>query len=169
TLLHRMLERLPAVAPAQREAAARRWLARQAADLASGVQDEIATSALAVIADPRWAELFAPDALAEVPIAALVGTRIVAGTIDRLLVGATRIRLVDFKTARRPPATLADVPVAILRQMAAYAAALAGTYPGRMVEAALLYTQTPVLIEVPEAVLAEHKLALLRAEESLGT
>jgi len=168
TLLHRMLERLPAVAPAQREAAARRWLARQAADLASGVQDEIATSALAVIADPRWAELFAPDALAEVPIAALVGTRIVAGTIDRLLVGATRIRLVDFKTARRPPATLADVPVAILRQMAAYAAALAGTYPGRTVEAALLYTQTPVLIEVPDAVLAEHKLALLRAEESLG-
>jgi len=167
TLMHRLLERLPAVAPAQREAAARRWLAR-AGDLDQAVQDEMTASALAVIADPRWAELFAPQALAEVPIAALVGTSIVAGTIDRLLVGPTRIRLIDFKTARRPPASLAEVPVATLRQIAAYAAALAGTYPGRTVEAALLYTQTPVLIEVPEAALAVHKLALLRAEESLG-
>ena len=76
--------------------------------------------------------------------------------------------LASILSTRRPPATLAQVPLATLRQMAAYAAALAGTYPGRTIEAALLYTQTPVLIEVPEAVLAEHKLALLRAEESLG-
>ncbi len=168
TLMHRLLERLPAVAPAQREAAARRWLARQAADLDEAAQMEIAAAVLAVIDDPRWAELFAPEALAEVPIAAMVGTRMVAGTIDRLLIGATRIRLIDFKTARRPPASLAEVPVATLRQIAAYAAALAGTYPGRTVEAALLYTQTPVLIEIPAALLEEHKLALLRAEESLG-
>ncbi len=168
TLIHRLLERLPAVAPDQREAAARRWLARQAADTAEAVRGEIAASALAVITDPRWAELFAPEALAEVPIAALVGTRMVAGTIDRLLIGPTRIRLVDFKTARRPPATLTQVPAATLRQIAAYAAALAGTYPGRTVEAALLYTQTPALIEVPAATLAEHKLALLEAQESLG-
>ncbi len=168
TLIHRLLERLPGVAPDRREAAARRWLARQAGNFTGSVQDEIAASALAVIGDPRWAELFGPEALAEVPIAALVGTRIVAGTIDRLLVGPTRIRLVDFKTGRRPPATLAAVPAATLRQIAAYAAALSATYPGRTVEAALLYTQTPALIEIPAAILDEHKLALLRAQQSLG-
>ena len=83
-----------------------------------------------------------------------------AGTIDRLLVEGERIRLVDFKTARRPPAGLDEVPVSILRQMAAYAAALEATYPGRRVEAALLYTQTPVLLEIPAELLAIHKQGL---------
>jgi ATP-dependent helicase/nuclease subunit A len=168
TLIHRLLERLPAVAQDRRATAARHWLTRQAADLGEDARAEIAGAALTVIADPRWAELFAPDALAEVPIAALVGSRMVVGTIDRLIVAPTRIRLVDFKTARRPPATLAQVPAATLRQLAAYAAALAAAYPGRAVEAALLYTQTPALIEIPGNILEDHKQALLAAEESLG-
>ena len=99
------------------------------------------------------------------PIAALVGERVVAGTIDRLLIARDRIRLVDFKTARRPPARLADVPAAVLRQRAAYAAALEATYPGRRVEAALLYPQTPQLIALPDEVLARHKQDLLGAVE----
>ena len=37
--------------------------------------------------------MFGPGALAEAPIAALVGTAMVIGTIDRLLIGETRIRL----------------------------------------------------------------------------
>ena len=90
-----------------------------------------------------------------------------AGTIDRLLIGPSRVRLVDFKTTRRPPALLLGVPAATLRQIAAYAAALARTYPGRMVEAAVLYTQTPVLIEIPATLLDRHKLALLEPQESL--
>ena len=45
--------------------------------------------------------------------------------------------------ARRP--TLADIPAAHLRQMAAYRAALRVIFPGRPVEAALLYTAAPVL------------------------
>ena len=84
----------------------------------------------------------------------------VAGTIDRLLVLPDRLRLVDFKTARRPPASLDEVPVAVLRQMAAYAAALEAAYPGRTVEAALLYTEVPMLLEIPPALLAAHKQAL---------
>ena len=94
------------------------------------------------------------------PIAATVGEQVVAGTIDRLLITDRVIRLVDFKTARRPPASLDAVPVAILRQMAAYAAALEVTYPGRPVEAAVLYTQVPMLLELPAALLAAHKPAL---------
>ncbi|MDE2596420.1 MAG: PD-(D/E)XK nuclease family protein, partial [Sphingomonadales bacterium] len=157
TLVHRLLERLPAVAGDARADAARRWLARNAADLTEAARAEIAQSALAVVGDPRWADLFAADALAEVPVAALVGGRVVAGTIDRLVIRGDALRLVDFKTARRPPARLEDVPLATLRQMAAYAAALSAAYPGRRVEAALLYTQTPRLIEVPAEVLAAHK------------
>ncbi|MBW8754105.1 MAG: PD-(D/E)XK nuclease family protein, partial [Sphingomonadales bacterium] len=80
------------------------------------------------------------------------------------LVEPARIRLVDFKTARRPPANLAEVPLASLRQMAAYVAALEAAYPGRAVEAALLYTAAPRLIVLPGEALAQHKRALLAAE-----
>jgi ATP-dependent helicase/nuclease subunit A len=124
----------------------------------------MAASALAVLQDSRWADLFAPGALAEVPIAALVGERVIAGTIDRLVIEPDRIRIVDFKTARRPPTSLAEVPVATLRQMGAYAAALESAYPGRAVEAAVLYTAAPVLIVLPADVVAQHKPALRVAQ-----
>lgn len=165
-LMHRLLERLPEVPEAGRAAAAQAWLARAASDLAAPARTEMAAAALAVLAERSWADLFSAQALAEVPIAATVGEGVIAGTIDRLLVEPERIRLVDFKTARRPPASLDEVPVAILRQMAAYVAALEVTYPGRRVEAALLYTQVPRLIEIPADLLAIHKQALTGAQES---
>jgi histidinol-phosphate/aromatic aminotransferase/cobyric acid decarboxylase-like protein len=137
-----------------REGAARAWLARNAGELGPEPQEDVLTRALAVIAQPRWAELFGPSALAEVPLAATVGGQVIAGTADRLLVEPDRVLVADFKTARRPPATLEEVPVATLRQMAAYSAALETIYPGRRIEAAVLYTQTPVLIAIPPELLA---------------
>jgi ATP-dependent helicase/nuclease subunit A len=163
-LIHKLLERLPEVPVADRSLAAANWLARNAPEIAEEARAELIGSVMTVLGNPAWRELFAPGGLAEVPIAALVGGRVVAGTIDRLLIEPTRIRLVDFKTARRPPASLADVPVAVLRQMAAYAAALEATHPGRAVEAALLYTAAPRLIALPEDLLARHKQALLSGE-----
>ena len=159
-LLHKLLERLPELADGDREPAARRWLARNAPELDGDQHGDLVRSALDVLSNPDWAEIFSARALAEVPIAAPVGSSMVAGTIDRLLIAPDRIRLVDFKTARRPPERLEDVPVAILRQMAAYAAALASTYPGRSVEAALLYTAAPRLIAIPGDILQRYKQAL---------
>ncbi len=164
-LMHKLLERLPDVAPADRRTAALTWLARAGgSEFAAPARDEMVASALAVLARKDWSELFAPGSLAEVPIAATVGGQVVAGTIDRLLIGDAVIRVVDFKSARQVPASLDGVPVAILRQMAAYAAALEVTYPGRRIEAAVLYTQAPVLIVLPHELLAAHKPGLEAAE-----
>jgi ATP-dependent helicase/nuclease subunit A len=121
-------------------------------------------SVIEVLSRDEWADFFVPGGLAEVPVAAVVGGRVVAGTIDRLVIAPDRIRLVDFKTARRPPAGTDDVPVPVLRQMAAYAAALETAYPGRRIEAALLYTAAPRLITLPAQLLAQHKQALLATE-----
>jgi ATP-dependent helicase/nuclease subunit A len=167
-LVHRLLERLPDVPVAERKARARAWLARQARDLDEGTRDELLASALAVLDHPDFARLFAPGALAEVPLAATVGGQVVAGFADRLLVTPGEVTVVDFKTARRPPASLAEVPLSTLRQMAAYAAALGEIYPGRRVRAGVLYTHAPRLIEIPAAVLAEHKAALSTAQESFA-
>lgn len=166
-LVHRLLERLPEIDPAARQAAALGWLARAGREFSEAEQQALASSAVAVLAQPEWADLFAPEALAEVPIAAVVGVRVVAGTIDRLLLKPGLIRLVDYKTTRRPPQSVEQVPQATLRQLAAYAAALEVAYPGRRVEAALLYTQQPQLIAIPDALLLQHKQALINAEESL--
>jgi ATP-dependent helicase/nuclease subunit A len=164
TLVHKLLERLPDVAAQGREEAGRAWLSRHAADLAQSERAALLGSALAVLANPAWADLFAPDSLTEVPVAAVVGGQVIAGTIDRLVIEPTRVRLVDYKSARRPPETLAAVPRGVLRQMGAYAAALEATFPDRTIEVALLYTAIPRLIEVPAEVLALHKPDLAARE-----
>lgn len=165
-LIHRLLERLPEVPVAEREQQARAWLGRTAADLEDAARDELLRSALGVIAEPGFSDLFGPGALAEVPLAATVGGQVIAGVADRLLVTPDCVTVVDFKTARRPPASLDRVPEHVRRQMAAYAAVLEQIYPGRTIRAALLYTQTPQLIEIPAAVLDEHKAALSTAQQS---
>ncbi len=167
-LIHRLLERLPDVPLAERERRAADWLARHAADLDEGERADILARSLAVLAEPHWADLFGPEALAEVPLAATVDGQVIAGTADRLLVGPDRVLVADFKTARQPPASLEQVPASTLRQMAAYVAALGAIYPGRRIEAAILYTQTPLLIALPPALVAEHKPTLIAPEESFG-
>ena len=160
TLLHALLERLPALAPEVRAEMGTRWLDRHGAQFDTETRAAMLADALAVIGNPQWAELFAANALAEVPVAAVVDGQVVAGTIDRLVVEPDRVRLVDYKTSRRPPASVAEVPRGILRQMGAYAAALERTFPGRTVEVALLYTAVPRLIVVPPEILDAHKPVL---------
>ncbi|MDY1007023.1 double-strand break repair helicase AddA [Sphingomonas sp. CFBP9019] len=166
-LIHKLLERLPAVDGGSRAAAADRWLGQ-----AGGVSDpaaraEIAASAIGVIEDPRFADLFGIDSLAEAPIAATLADGIVvSGTVDRLLIGAETIRVIDFKTGRRAPRELDEVPDYHLKQMAAYAAALRVIFPGRTIEAALLYTAAPRLIEISADMLDRHKPRYAMMEQS---
>ncbi len=168
TLIHALLERLPVVPPEERRARAADWLARQAGDLDLEDRAEMLERAMSVIETPAFAPVFGPDALAEVPLAALVDGRVVAGIADRLLVTAEAVTVVDFKTARRPPTLLADVPDHTMRQMAAYVAALEAIYPGRAVRAALLYTQTPQLIDLPDAEIARYKSRFADPQESFA-
>ncbi|MES2989176.1 MAG: UvrD-helicase domain-containing protein, partial [Pseudomonadota bacterium] len=168
-LLHALFERLPGVAADKRAEAADRWLAG-----AGGVEDASArgglvSAALAVTEDPRFADLFGPDSLGEAPIAAVVGDGVVvSGTVDRLVVTPDRVRVIDFKTGRRAPA-FDDIPPYHLRQMAAYAAALRVIFPGRLIEAGLLYTAGPILHQLPPELLAAHKPGFATSEQSLAS
>ncbi len=164
--LHALFERLPAVPADRRHDAANRWLIQQGAEDAT-VRHDVIGQALRVIDAPDYAALFGPDALAEAPIAAVVGEAVIAGTVDRLRIGADRVQFVDFKTGRFAPLTLADVPIAHVRQMAAYAAALAVIFPDRVIEAGLLYTSAPRLISLPAALLVANKPGFVPAQENL--
>ncbi|WP_156678792.1 double-strand break repair helicase AddA [Sphingomonas profundi] len=166
-LLHALFERLPAIAAADRADAAGRWLERSAGIADVNVREGLVADACAIIADPRFADLFGPESLAEAPIAAVVAGDVIAGTVDRLLVTADRVRVIDFKTGRRVPAGLAAVPGHHVEQMAAYVAALEQVFPGRAVEAALLYTAGPILIDLPAALLGSHKPGLTGTQQIL--
>jgi ATP-dependent helicase/nuclease subunit A len=163
-LLHMLFERLPNVPEPRRAELAALWLERSAGVEDGEVRESLVRDACRIVGDPAYAALFSPAALAEAPIAAVVGEGIVvSGTVDRLLVEPDRVVVVDFKTGRRPPGSLADIPVPHLRQMAHYAEALKAIFPDRPVEAKLLYTAGPTLFDLPEATLETHRPGRLPA------
>jgi ATP-dependent helicase/nuclease subunit A len=167
-LLHSLFERLPAVAPDKRQAAGERWLTGSAGMIDAKAASALVKQACAIIDAPDHAEIFSPDALAEAPIAAVVGEEVVAGTVDRLLVQDDRVRVVDFKTGRRVPGSLDAIPEHHLVQMAAYVAALETVFPDRPVEAALLYTSGPRLFSLPAGLIERHKQNFARQQEKDG-
>ena len=168
-LIHALFERLPAVARDARAAAADRWLATVGGVTDPAIRQNIAATVCGVIADPAHLALFGPDSLGEAPISAVVpGGHVIAGTVDRLLVEPHRVRVVDFKTGRRVPLTIGEIPEFHLRQMTAYAAALRVIFPGRAIEAALLYTSAPRLFDLSADLLDQYKPGLTDTEQSLA-
>lgn len=167
-LLHGLFERLPAIAPDRRAGAADRWLRGAQGVTEDAERADFIRDALAVLDDQRFAPIFAPDALAEAPVAGVVDGQVISGTVDRLLVAQDRVLVVDFKTGRRVPQDADAVSPHHKAQMAAYVAVIRGIFPDRPVRAALLYTSGPALIELGEADLAAHKPGYRAQQDNLA-
>ncbi|MBX9709078.1 MAG: double-strand break repair helicase AddA [Caulobacteraceae bacterium] len=157
-LIHLLLERLPEIAPEARAEAARRLLVRQR-DLSDDQREEMIAAAFGVLDDARFAPVFGPGSRAEV---ALVGSApelppgiSINGRIDRLVITPERVLVVDYKTNRPAPDRIEDADPAYIAQMAIYVAVLRALYPDRPVEAALVWTDGPKLMAVPEAMMVE--------------
>ena len=145
-LVHRLLESLPDLAPGERAAATRRFLAQPALAIDEDEAAEISAQTLGILDDPAFAALFGPGSRAEVSVGGRIGDRMVSGRIDRLCVTEDEVLVVDYKTNRKPPADETGVPTLYVRQMATYRALLAEIYPGRTVRCALLWTDAPRLM-----------------------
>jgi ATP-dependent helicase/nuclease subunit A len=148
TFIHHLLERLAPVQADERHETALRWLERSAGVPDATVRTEIADTVCSVLSDPGFSPLFGEGSLAEAPLAAtLPDGRVVAGTVDRLLVEANVVSVIDFKTGRVPESDGA-IPASHRAQMSAYTQALRVIFPGREVRAVLLYTSGPRLFEL---------------------
>ncbi|GAA6209691.1 double-strand break repair helicase AddA [Cognatishimia sp. WU-CL00825] len=102
--------------------------------------------AQAVLLSDALAFIFAPDTLAEVSLTADFEGERLHGTIDRLIVTESKVLAIDFKTNAVVPDRPERVPEGLLRQMGAYAHALAQIYPHHQIETALLWTRTASLM-----------------------
>ncbi len=167
-LIHRLFEILPEAPPAGRRRRALDHLARMAPDLGEAEHAAIAGSVLALMDDPRWAEVFGPGGRAEVSLAGAVplpdGREVpVFGQIDRLVVGADEVLIVDFKTGRKVPDA---IPLPYATQLALYRALMLRIRPGATVRAAILWTEAPRLDELPAA---EMDAILARIVTNMGT
>ena len=168
TRLHLLLERLPHLPPLDWPRAARALLAGAEGGLPDAAElAELLAEAAAVITAPDLAQVMTPDpkaqVLAEVALTApLPGLGMVHGAIDRLIVTDDRILAVDYKSNIVVPDRPEDTPEGILRQMAAYRAALRMIWPARPVQIAILWTAARSLMPIPDPVLDRAMAALDR-------
>lgn len=156
-LIHRLLEILPELPPPHRAPAAERFLALPVHELSREAQLEIAAAVQTVLRAPGLAPLFGTESRAEVPLAGSLATNggplDVMGVVDRLYVDRDRVIVIDYKTNRIVPEAVEGVPQPYLVQMATYRALLQALYPGRTVEALLLWTHVPRLMALPDGLL----------------
>ena len=103
----------------------------------------------AVLTSPDLSRVFNSSALVEAPITAALGTHRIHGAIDRLIVRPDSILAIDFKTNSVVPDGPGATPEGLLRQMGAYAHALAQVYPERRIETAILWTKDALLSYLP--------------------
>jgi ATP-dependent helicase/nuclease subunit A len=152
-LAHALLQRLPEVAPERRRAAAQGFLSAQSGAIAKADCAPLVDSALAVLALPALAPLFAAGSRAEVSIAGAAprkGAQALpfVGRIDRLAVAADAVYLADYKTGARPRGAN---PPAYVAQLALYRMALAALYPAKPIRAFLIWLTDAEAVEIAVA------------------
>jgi ATP-dependent helicase/nuclease subunit A len=155
--VHRLMQSLPDIAPERRADAAQRFFARRD-NFADAERDILIKQVLAILSDPRFAPLFGPGSRAEVSIAGRFKGRPVAGQVDRLVVTPEAVLIADYKSNRPAPANLDQCRKrygSYVKQLALYRDVLRRVYPRRPVRAALLWTETLELMELPAALLEE--------------
>ncbi|MEL6766472.1 MAG: double-strand break repair helicase AddA [Pseudomonadota bacterium] len=153
--VHHLLEHLPPLPAAAREAAGRRMLAEAVPALDDAAREAALAEAARVFDAPFAAKVFSPGSVAEASIGGPFGAGedlppLFLGRIDRLLIAPDQVLAIDYKTDARPPASN-EIPAGYRAQLGAYAAALSRIYPDRAVKLAILWTAIPRLDAVNPA------------------
>ena len=165
--IHKLLQVLPDMPREEREAAARRYLARAVPAWSETDREMARLQVEGILGADGFAPIFSPGSRAEVAIMGEVEVRgrkrLVSGMIDRLAVTDDEVMVVDYKTNRPAPTQLSEVPSAYILQLALYRALLQPLYPGKKIAATLLFTEAPRLIALPDAALDEALARLTSA------
>jgi ATP-dependent helicase/nuclease subunit A len=164
-LVHRLLELLPDVSRRDWAGAGHRFLTMEGGALPEDEREALLGDVTAILKTPDFAGIFGPDSRAEVAVTAEMrgpdgALVMISGQIDRLLIREHEVLILDYKTGAKIPSRPEWIAPAYLAQLAAYRAALRRIFPDKLARAALLWTEAPLLMDVPVAVLdAAEQLA----------
>ena len=164
--IHRLLQTLPDMGniddrenwSSQRRKAAHRYLSVSYPKWNSVDTDQVVIEVFSILEDPEFNQLFEPGSSgAEIAISGTIELgstpRLISGQIDRLIVSDKQVVIVDYKTNRLPPVSASDISEAYISQLALYQLLVRRIYPDHSVNAALLWSETPALMFVPQALL----------------
>ncbi|WP_062230601.1 double-strand break repair helicase AddA [Aureimonas sp. N4] len=170
TLVHKLLQILPDIAPDDREERARLFLDVAGAFLTQEDREAVLHRACGLLKDPRFSPYFAEGSRAEVSVSGRLElgghSYVVNGSIDRLRVDGGIVRILDYKTNRVFTETPEDVPPPYVLQLALYRELLKPLYPQAEIRAALLYTEGQVLVEISAK--AMDRAIAARARQAAG-
>ncbi len=156
--LHALLDHLMRVVPQDREAAGRAALSQLLAEDRAG-HETLLAKALRIIGAPEFGRIFGPESRGEVPFmvpAHRDGQAVrLTGRIDRLVVDAAGVLVVDYKSDAAIPDDPAAVPANYRAQLSLYAMVAGQLFPGRQVKAGILWTAPESLMVLPDAMLAQ--------------
>lgn len=170
TIIHALLQHLPEIGEGERRAVARTYLDRAASGWSEEERRSIVSSVFSVLEEPGFGHVLAAGSRAEIGVMGeieLGGRRYaVSGKIDRLAVHAGEVLIVDYKTNRPAPRGPEAVPPAYVGQLALYRRLVGPLFPEKVVRTALLFTETPELIEIGPEMLDAALDALSNATRS---
>ncbi|MTI44563.1 DNA helicase/exodeoxyribonuclease V subunit A [Roseibium hamelinense] len=157
-IVHRLLEILPDLPAQDHESAAQRIVASALPEVFASKADDLVHEVLQILRNDALSKLFQDGGRPEVPIVGTIasagGKEIqVSGQIDRLVVEAEKVTVFDYKTNAVVPETAAAVSLEYLAQLSVYRELLKRIYPGKAIEAALLWTTIPRLMTIPADIL----------------
>jgi ATP-dependent helicase/nuclease subunit A len=146
---------LPQFGPGSWEKTALAYLAAEAKALRPEERERLFRDVEAILRHPDFGEIFGPASRAEIPfhaeyrIAGQPPVRI-SGQIDRLVMTADSLLILDFKTGTNVPQSAADTPDAYLAQLAAYRHAMRQVEPEKTIKTAILWTESPILMMIED-------------------
>ena len=156
-IIHYLLQWLPTFPSVARQEMGRRYLERSVHNLTPSDCERYLGEVIDLIDNPGFSSLFSEHSVAEVPIVGTVGEDqeaiVLSGRIDRLVVNDDEVLVVDFKTNHLRPGSTDEVPRPYLRQMSAYRSLVSAIYPNKSVRCALLWTDGPTLMMLPDHLL----------------
>ena len=150
TIIHRLLEILPAIDEPQRKAAADKIVAAHRGKYLSDAEAAtLIASAMDILIDQQFEGLFGARSTPEAAISGVVGEHVVSGRVDRLVIEKDAVIFIDFKSGQTPE-NLEEIPKSYIRQMAIYAKLLRDIQPKSAIKAVLLFTESQKPFWLPQ-------------------
>lgn len=136
TLIHKLLQFLPALPPEQRE----KYIQQNCPP-----DIDLPKNLLDIFNHPELKNLFDSNSLAEVPVIGTIDGQMISGQIDRLVILPSEVKIIDFKTNRFVPK---EVPDIYKKQLNAYKDLLKTIFPDKIIRGYILWTQTLYFEEI---------------------